>query len=685
MRLLAATGGGSAPHPALALLENATLWLDAAFSVEGEQEAVNQGAGGSILNALYGGEPSINSNDPKLLAHTGDNYVYLPGVAGNWVTVPDSPSLSPTGSIELIVRCQLPSWTPSTDYESLIGKWNDALPGNFMLFARTSGRLTYMDADKYMGPGLADAVDSSTLSLSDNVPYWLKVSHDTDTGLVTFEYAADQEDEPSVWTSAGSSGSNAGERSVASSPISIGGRDSGNFATRGKFFRGIIRSNGVTVLDINPATDITYTDHDSFTATTGQTVTVNHSSGTYTAALVTRPTWMFSGDFLSIPDNALLNFSTTESFTAFAVVRAHGSTVYGTVFEKGTGGGASRYNLGWNASTLQAAVSLGSGAGTTSVSSTAFPASSLNLHGLVRDVTTDSVSIFKNGVPATTADNTTTPLASGGAFKIGAGPDGWYLNGEVQAVVVDRRSWTQEEIAAVCSFYGIPATPTPFQVNWHAAVWADDPRWENPGDGNLVDSWRDGASSNTPVQPAPSAQPTFYSSVALLNGHAAVAFDGDALGSPSFAPQASPTLVWIGHLDHPWASNNARLLDVNDAPSYTSLFLSADTGGKWCMYCVEGFRPSTVSHENTQAHAIRARYASGSGSLISVDGVETAFTTAAGDQASRFLLGAANMLAGDASNNHTAFAGLFIGDVTTDPAWPAFVAWVFDYYGLTIS
>lgn len=232
---------------------------------------------------------------------------------------------------------------------------------------------------------------------------------------------------------------------------------------------------------------------------------------------------------------------------------------------------------------------------------------------------------------------------------------------------------------------GIPATPTPFQVNWSAAVWADDPLWENPGDGNLVASWRDGASSNTPTQSDPFFQPTFHSSAALLNDHAAVAFDGDVLGSPPFTPQASPTLVWIGHLDHPSASSNARLLDVNDAPSYTSLFISVDAGSKWCMYCVDGFRPSTVSHENTQAHAIRARYASGPGSLISVDGVESTFTTAAGDQASRFLLGAANLSGGDTCNNHTAFAGLFIGDVTTDPAWPAFVAWVFDYYGLTIS
>ncbi len=68
------------------VLNDAVLWLDASRSVAGENTMVNYGKGGSALNAQYGSTGGTDTNDPLLLTHTGTNYLYLPGLAGNSVS-----------------------------------------------------------------------------------------------------------------------------------------------------------------------------------------------------------------------------------------------------------------------------------------------------------------------------------------------------------------------------------------------------------------------------------------------------------------------------------------------------------------------------------------------------------------------------------------------------------------------
>jgi hypothetical protein len=224
----------------------------------------------------------------------------------------------------------------------------------------------------------------------------------------------------------------------------------------------------------------------------------------------------------------------------------------------------------------------------------------------------------------------------------------------------------------------------PFGVGWHCAAWADDPNWTNPGDGNAVDSWLDGTGNGrTPVQASGSLQPVFRAAVADLNGHAAVQFDGadDWLASAPFTSQANPTLVWIGTADGPGLGGNPRLVDCTaDAAPYTSLFIRSGST-KWATYS-GGFFLSTEDYNDPGAHAIRLRTTSGVGSTINVDGIDSPYTALDSDVAVRFGI---SLSGSSAAAMHVAFAGIYIGDVTTDPGWPAFVAGVADYYGLTIG
>ena len=75
--------------------------------------APNLGTGGSVLDAQFGSSSSSNTNEPLALAHTGENYLYLPGVSGNNATVPDSAALDLTTEADIQVRIAFDDWTPA--------------------------------------------------------------------------------------------------------------------------------------------------------------------------------------------------------------------------------------------------------------------------------------------------------------------------------------------------------------------------------------------------------------------------------------------------------------------------------------------------------------------------------------------------------------------------------------------
>jgi len=221
----------------------------------------------------------------------------------------------------------------------------------------------------------------------------------------------------------------------------------------------------------------------------------------------------------------------------------------------------------------------------------------------------------------------------------------------------------------------------PFSLAWKVAVWADDPDWTNPGNGNAVSSWRDGSGNGfNAVQATGANQPIYRSSVALLNNRAAVDFDGvNDLLTASTTLSAPFSGIWIGKRDGAGTGSNPRVLHFNTAGGYEAVLESSMTGN-WAAY-YGTFIDSGVNAVATPVVALRVLMSDVT-HRISVNGTLSSQASGGPPSMAAFGIGFGD---GEAANIHTAFAACAVGDITADANWSAFVSWVSNYYGLTIS
>jgi len=238
---------------ALTLLQGAEFFVDADRSIKSEQSAVNQGTGASALNARYGSSASVDAVDPLLLTKSGENYLYLPGVSGNYVSIPDGIELAISGDLEIVVRVALDDWTPAAN-SRLVSKRTSGR-GAFELFIATTGKICWDTI------GLTASVESLTAPpFVDGTTYWVRVQRVASTGVVTFAWAADQMSEPTAWTTIAGSGTQpTGALSITTDNLYIGTYGGTQDMATGKFYRAIVRNGigGTTVVDVNFTTGIT--------------------------------------------------------------------------------------------------------------------------------------------------------------------------------------------------------------------------------------------------------------------------------------------------------------------------------------------------------------------------------------------------------------------------------------------
>lgn len=232
-----------------------------------------------------------------------------------------------------------------------------------------------------------------------------------------------------------------------------------------------------------------------------------------------------------------------------------------------------------------------------------------------------------------------------------------------------------------------PSLPPP-TVGWHAAFWADDPAWSNPGDGVGVGSWRDySGNSRTATQAVVGQKPIYRASVAALNNRAAVQGDGDndILVSVAIGLTQPFTMVLIGSMVvTPTTGPFPAGMTLGNNISGTDLIaMYRTTSGNFALFA--GADAATIAGDDN-VHGFRGLF-NGASSALRVDG-----SGATGDPGSRApssdpinLFGSA--LSTDTTNNagYIAFAGIYSGDVTADGGWTAFKAWALSYYGVTLS
>jgi hypothetical protein len=400
----------------------------------------------------------VDTNDPLLLPHTGENYITFPlDGASNGLSVASSASLDLTGDIEMVFRYTKTSWN---NYDGFGAK-------NLSYGLRADNSTVGVPQFFFTN---ASGVQTASPGVTALLQGWLKVTFDADNGsganTTTFYTAPDQASEPTSWTLLGSPAVGTGTSAIVTEPaqaLTVGQVFGNGF--NGGIYRAIIRNGigGTTVLDVDCPTDVSSSEAASFTATTGQTVTVNRATSGRKTVIVTRPIWLFgTDDYLEIADTALLDVAAGESFTVGVVGRAW--STFGTndafVAKKAN---TTNTTAGWaltaqSATAPQAAFDVGDGINGAESVSGSRTAGVLFLVAGVRNVTADTLTTYLNtmaGTPVT--DTTTGSSANAEVVRIGAlsGTASEFSDFEMLAAFAARRAWTAAELSTVAAFYGV--------------------------------------------------------------------------------------------------------------------------------------------------------------------------------------------------------------------------------------
>jgi hypothetical protein len=442
-------------HPAEQLLKQSVLWLDAAHESAGGQEITNLGWGGAVLNAQSGSTSGADSNDPKFLDWDGENYVYLPGVAGNYLSVPDEAALDITGDIDIRVQVAMDDWTPGA-INVLLAKRAVSNFSYSLHVATTTGLLSL----SWTTDGSTILLVNSTVAptVVDGAALWVRVTFDVNNGASGYDVKFFTSADGITWTQLGTTITGAGATSIfsGSSILEVGGRNLGQNPATGKFYRAQIFNgiNGTPVLDVD-CTQIVSGADTSFTALTGQTVTINRSTSGRKSVAVVSPCWLFgTDDYMEVASSDLINFGASDSFTVVGVTRQWGtqaSTGFTVAKSSSTGAGYYIALLGAAAS-LRGRIQDGT---YTVTDNENYLSGQLYAWSLTRNVSADTMNLQLDATTGDSApDTTTATLANANPFRIGTlSTAAAYANMELLAVSVFRRALTSGEIATLNTYY----------------------------------------------------------------------------------------------------------------------------------------------------------------------------------------------------------------------------------------
>jgi hypothetical protein len=230
-----------------------------------------------------------------------------------------------------------------------------------------------------------------------------------------------------------------------------------------------------------------------------------------------------------------------------------------------------------------------------------------------------------------------------------------------------------------------PATPAPewdpFTLPWSGAYWAEDPAWTHPGDGLLVTNWRDGGSAAAPLAQANAAQrPTYRASVPGLNDKPGVRFVAASnqflITSAAVGGPQPNSVVIVATLDAAAGGVNAVMVLAGDV----YVFVQSST----TQICGFSYGPGPFGPPAAGTGIKAVRFLNnGPASAVTVNGVAALSAAGSGTFTATRVVG--NDASGQPVDMTAAFIGLYAGDVTADPEWPAFQAWALAHYGVSIT
>jgi hypothetical protein len=198
------------------------------------------------LNSALAGKASTADLATKAPA----TCLYLPGVSGNYVSVPDSAALDITGDLDIIVRVALDDWTPAS-INTLVGKYT-ASNISYQFRVNTDGKLGLVWTTD--GTTQISQASSAATGLTDGAAKWVRVTLDVDNGAGGYDLKWFLSDDGTTWTQLGTTVTGGTTTSVfaGTAALDIGSRTAGTAALAiGKFYRAIVKNgiDGTTVLD----------------------------------------------------------------------------------------------------------------------------------------------------------------------------------------------------------------------------------------------------------------------------------------------------------------------------------------------------------------------------------------------------------------------------------------------------
>lgn len=220
---------------------------------------------GQAANKLY----SLNSdasadvaqgtvgNQPLLLAHSGQNYWWGSGVAGNYCSTPNAAANQITGDIEIIIRNVKIKDVTTTAY--MIGK--DDLTNRYYVLVNDFSKF-YFGMD--FGAGLT-YFPSAAHGIANNEEFYLKIQRVSSSGEISYYKSSNG----SSWTLIGGAvvSGTSGAFTTGNSPVRIGG-NTANYPSSIYMGRATISNSigGQPQVDFNPQQYNAATSQTSWTA-----------------------------------------------------------------------------------------------------------------------------------------------------------------------------------------------------------------------------------------------------------------------------------------------------------------------------------------------------------------------------------------------------------------------------------
>jgi hypothetical protein len=425
-----------------------TTVLDVDCSVAADHVSTFYARTGQLVTVNPSG---IDASEPLFLPHTGDNY--LASVDAESRTSANGLSLTFAGDAEMLVRCSYRNWQTSNVETAIWAQFGS-------IYNRSAGQI-HISINTSGGSGSASMTGVNPFNADQIV--WLRWRRIASSGVTTLDWAPNSVQPPSTgWVNIINTTFRAGEQLVSVVDIGVGSSGIGAVTDmNGDIYRTIIRNgiDGPTVFDFNAATDITSSAATSFTATTGQTVTVNRATTGRKTTLVTRPVWLLgSDDHLEVLDNPLINFDVTKSFSVLIICKMWHSANYSSLISKRLS--ATNTNYGWailTPNSLRLLVEYRGGGVTddwaATLPSPSFSAGQNILAALIHSSSGSNKTVVNN--VETVSTDALIDMTNTESLLIGKGNTGGDgFNFEVYAAAIFDRALTTEEIALINNFYG---------------------------------------------------------------------------------------------------------------------------------------------------------------------------------------------------------------------------------------